>query len=121
MFDLVPESRFGEEHIIAHPVWARYDEPDQIDEIVGWGIDRNLVLQKLAETHDGNDHAMFPVLQTDPLPDSLDIYIRAEFITSDQRRLTGYLSGIEANVITLFWAKDQFCFIARGLADLNAA
>src|SRR5690348_2876654 len=104
MFELVPESKFGEQQIAAHPVWARFADPDEIAEIVGWGIDRDTLLQKLAEKHDGSDHAMYPVLRTDPLPESLDIYIRANFVTPEGRQLTGYLSGIEPYVVSLFWA-----------------
>jgi hypothetical protein len=102
MFELVPESKFGEPHIVAHPVWARFYDPDEIDEIVGWGIDRDTLIRRLNEKHDGSDHAMYPVLQTDPLPESLDLYIQADFVTPDGKQLAGYLSGIEAHVVTIF-------------------
>jgi hypothetical protein len=119
MLTLVPESDFGERQLQEHAVWARYYDPDEIEEVVSWGIDRTAFLKALEQAHDGSDHAMYPVMRTDPLPESLDLYVRAEFVTPGGRRLTGYINGTEANFVTLFCAKDQFSFSSTSLPDLN--
>ena len=111
IFTPVPESQFGEYQLQLHGVWARYDHPSEIEEIVSWGVDRSEIMAALAATDSGSDHAMYPVLQTDPLPEYLDIYVRAEFETPDNQRLTGYVSGKEG-FVAFYYANDEFSFSA---------
>jgi hypothetical protein len=115
----VSESRFGEDHLNASPVWARYDAPDEIDDAVSTGIDRSTFLRQLDEVQNGNDHAMYPILRADPLPENLDLYIRADFVTPEGRHLVGCLIGTDGLVVTLYFKKDQYTFSSTGLSDLN--
>jgi hypothetical protein len=119
MFTVVRESRFGPWIFERHPVWARYSDWDEIDTIVTWGIDRDEVVRLLQENSDGNDHGLYPVLQTDPLPDHLDLQIRAEFETPEGMKFMGCLSGPEGLAIDLFYGDSFFPFLSNGLNDLN--
>ncbi|MHC4879977.1 MAG: hypothetical protein ACYTGL_26295 [Planctomycetota bacterium] len=93
-FEMVPESQFGIEHLRSHPVWARFYEPDDIDVAVSWGIDRGRFTQLLERFHDGSDHAMFPVLAFEPLPDDvLDVYVRSWFTPFRGDDIDGYIDA----------------------------
>jgi hypothetical protein len=119
MFTLVPESQFGKHLFDRHPVWARFDEPDDVEVIVSWGINRAALLKQLEELHDGSDHAMYPVLQTDPLLEYPDVYVRAECLSPDGYEFTGCLQGVEALSIVLFFGASLYPFLSNGLSDLN--
>jgi hypothetical protein len=120
VYKLVSESQLAKEHFDEYPVWARFEEPSDIDEIVGWGIDREWLVRELETKHDGSNHAMYPVLRTDPLPDPLYLYIRASFLTPDDMPFEGYLLGAEAIVISIFFSGGLYTFTRnKWLHELN--
>jgi len=119
-FEMVPESKFGIEHLRSHPVWARFYEPDDIDVACSWGIDRERFIHLLERFHDGSDHAMFPVFVVDPLPDDvLDVYVRSQFMPSQGNDLDGYIAA-DADFVCLYPDDEtSFSFNSAGtlLAD----
>lgn len=120
MFTVVRESQFGKWIFDLYPVWARYSDWDEIDMIVTWGIDRDEVVRLLQENSDGNDHGLYPVLRTDPLPEHDNLLIRADFVTPEGLNLVGCLSGPEALAINLFYGDSFFPFLSNWLNEWNA-
>lgn len=107
----VPESEFGLSHLRLHPVWGRFYEPSDIDIACSWGVDREAFKRELERVHTGSDHAMFPVLRLDPLPDDvLDVFVRASFTPRIGRVFDGYVSA-NANFICLYLEEQIYLSI----------
>lgn len=101
-FLMVPESQFGLRHLRLHPVWARFYEPDDAKIVYSWGVDPVAFQNLLNSHHTGNDHAMFPVLRFDPLPDDLlELYVRAAFTAPRGEVLDGYIMA-DAHFICIY-------------------
>lgn len=90
-FRLVPESQFSEEHLQKYPVWSELYDWQEREEIIGWGIDAELLDQEIAKNHDGSDHAMYPLLEVNPFPPRVRISVRARFRTAAGQNLRGYV------------------------------
>jgi hypothetical protein len=109
-FRLIPESEFSWEHLEEYPAWSEYYDYDEREEIVEWGIDAAWLEEEIERKHDGSNHAMYPLLQTNPLPPRMRIYLRARFRTPNGQSLSGYVINDDAYCIGIFVGGRQFTF-----------
>lgn len=97
VFRLVPESDFSYRHLREYPVWSEFYDPEERDEIIGWGIDAEWLDQELARHHHGSDHAVYPLLERNPFPARMRIFIRARFRTAGGQSLSGWIVNEDAS------------------------
>jgi hypothetical protein len=90
-FRLIPKSQFSCKHLEEYPVWAEFYDDWEREEILGWGIDEVWLDQEFDKHHDGSDHAMYPLLDVNPFPTRVRIYVRARFRTPAGQNLLGCL------------------------------
>lgn len=120
MFRVIPQSKLSSEHFDEYPVWSEHYDYDEIDDIVDWGINKEWCLQEFEEKEKGNEHSVYPVLRTEPLPDRMRIFIKAEFRTDKGRVLKGYVMNEDAFCITIFSGKEDYTFSSHPMLwDLN--
>ena len=103
MFKLIQCADLNWSHFEEYPVWSEFYDFDEIDEIVGWGVDREWLIDQLSVIHSGSNHAAYPVLYTDPLPHRQRLYIRASFETASGLALDGYTID-EGSYAVAIWA-----------------
>ena len=110
MFVLIPQSELSKEHFEAYPIWSEHYDYDEIDEIVSWGIDREWLLQEIRAKCTGSEHCVYPLLQTDPLPARMRIFIKARFQTPDGVILSGFVVNEDAYAMGIFWGNAEYGF-----------
>jgi hypothetical protein len=92
MFTLIHGDHLSKRHFEQHPAWANYEEPNNIEQIVSWGVERAAVVAEL-ERVKYSDEFIFPVLRTHPLLDFRLLYLKAEFTAADGSQFAGYVIG----------------------------
>lgn len=92
-----------------HPVWSEYYGFDEREEIASWGINRDWLDAKLQELPE-HPHPCYTVLETDPLPDRMRLFIKASFKTPSGRMLAGWVMNKDAVVIGIYVAGKEFVF-----------
>ena len=112
MFTLIHGHDLSRDHFEQHPAWADYSEPDDIEEIVSWGLERAKIVEQLERVR-YSDEFVFPVLRTDPLPSFRFLYLRAEFTAADGSRFVGYVIGQHPYCVAVFHGDEQFTFNAN--------
>ena len=110
MFVLIPHSELSKEHFEAYPVWSEHYDYDEIDEIVSWGIDREWLLREIEAKCTGNEHCVYTLLQTNPLPERMRIFIRARFRTPNGVNLNGFVVNEDAYALGIFWENVKYVF-----------
>lgn len=115
-FTLIHNHTLTSHHFEEHPAWADYSEPDDIETIVSWGIEKAEIVKQL-EMVNYSDEYVFPVLHTDPLPNFRFLYLRAEFTSAEGTRFTGYVLGQHPYCVGLFFGNEVFTFNS-GLLDM---
>jgi hypothetical protein len=111
-FKLISENDFGPEHLEEYPVWSEFYDYDEREEILQWGIDAEWLDNELERVRsgEGHVHGMYPLLETDPFPDRMRIYIKADFETPQGAKLTGYVINEDAYCIGIFLIGEEFKF-----------
>ena len=117
MFTLIHGHDLSRQHFEQHPAWADYSEPEDIEEIVSWGVERAAVVEQLERVR-YSDEFVFPVLRTEPLPSFRFLFLRANFVSADGTRFTGYVIGQNPYCVAVFYGDDEFAFNAN-LPDLG--
>lgn len=100
-----------------YPVWSEHYDFDEIEEIVSWGIDRDWLLKELQSKHSGNEHCLYPLLQTNPFPPRMRIFIKARFKTTGGQDLEGYVMDEDAFVIHIFYSDGEYGFSRHPLLE----
>lgn len=122
MFTLIPQSELSEKHFELYPVWSEHYDHEEIEEIVDWGVNRDWLLKQIKDKCTGNEHCVYPVLQTNPLPERMRIFIKAAFQTPNRVSLSGFVVNEDAYCISIFFENEQYLFNNHPLAqDLNEA
>ena len=101
-----------------HPVWSEYYDFDEREEITSWGIDRDWLDAKLQELPE-HPHPCYTVLDTDPLPDRMRLFIKAGFKTPIGRVLAGWVMNEDAGVVGIYVAEKEFIFNASPFLARN--
>jgi len=103
------------EALLEWPAWGQYDEPDDIESLVGLGYDRELVRSRIEATG-WSDRYWFPIPEGAPPGMFRYEQRRAYFHNSKGRRFAGYVMD-EGHAIGLF-GKSREWLINVGLLSL---
>jgi hypothetical protein len=109
-FLVLPESKLNEEAFDRFPVWSEHYDWDEIEEIERWGLDREYVLELFSKNSLGNEHCVYTMLESNPFPPRMRIFIRATVRTSSGLQLKGFVMNDDAYVLTIFHGGETFPF-----------
>lgn len=109
-FLVLPESKLDEEAFDRFPVWSEHYDWDEIEEIERWGLNREYVLDLFSKNSPGNEHCVYTMLESNPFPPRMRIFIRAKVRTSGGQQLKGYVMNDNAYVLTVFHREQRFSF-----------
>jgi len=109
-FLVLPQSELNEEAFDRFPVWSEHYDWDEIEEIERWGLDREYVLDLFSKNSPGNEHCVYTMLESNPFPSRMRIFIRAAVRTSVGLQLKGYVMNEDAHVLTVFHGGEAFPF-----------
>lgn len=119
-FRVLPQSELSEQHFDEWPVWSEHYDYDEIEDIERWGLDREEVLQAFRQNEKGNEHCVYTMLEANPFPPRMRVFIRASLETANGQRLKGYIMNEDAFCLTVFRHGQKFVFSAHPmLEDLN--
>lgn len=114
-FRVVPHSQLSEQHFDEFPVWSEHYDFDEIEDIERWGLDREQVLKLFDEHSPGNEHCVYTLLESNPFPGRLRIFIRAVLMASDGRRLKGFVMNEDAYCLCIYYSGEKFYFSRNSL------
>lgn len=109
-FRVLPESQLDEEAFYDFPVWSEHYDFDEIEEIVGWGLDREHVLGLFDANSPGSEHCVYTLLQSNPFPPRMRIFIRATISAADGRILKGRVMNEDAFCLEIFYGGERYIF-----------
>lgn len=118
-FLVLPESKPNEDAFDRYPVWSEHYDWDEIEDIERWGLDREYVLDLFSKNSPGNEHYVYTMLESNPFPPRMRIFVRAKVRTSDGRRLKGYVMNDDGYVLTVFHGGKTFPFSRHDLLWSN--
>jgi hypothetical protein len=110
----------GRQEFAEWPVWSEYYEPDELEDLVAWGVEIRSFYDQLRAYDLSDERVAYPVLKLDPLPDRMRIYVRANFQARSGHALDGYVVTEDAYCVGLFVATEKVLFNVR-LRDLADA
>jgi hypothetical protein len=105
------------EALARHPVWAHFEQEEDRDVILGWGVRETTVDDEIARYEFCGPQPLFPVLQLDPLPPRPHLIVSVTFESACGASLPGYL--LEPHAFGVFAGDREFCF-NRNLASIAA-
>lgn len=100
-----------------HPVWTHYDEDEDRETILAWGVSGADLDREIARYEFCGPHPLYPVLKLDPLPAKPHLLLAVTFEGADGTRLPGYVFAPHA--FGIFVGDEEFCF-NRNLAGFSA-
>lgn len=106
----IPMSALSKDHFAEWPVWSEFYDYDELEEIESWGVSVKQFLADIEQLNLGNEHAAYPMLKLDPIPDRMRVYIKAQFTCSDGRKLDGYVINEGTYAFCIFVNQDEFFF-----------
>ena len=109
-FRVIPQSRLSESEFDEYPVWSEHYDYDEIEDIERWGLDKGRVLKLFSENSPGNERCVYTLLETNPFPNRMRIFIRASVIDSEGTKLKGYVMNEGAFCLVVFHGGAQFIF-----------
>jgi len=109
-FCVLPQEQLSEEAFDRFPVWSEHYDFEEIDDIVGWGLDREYVLSLLDEHSPGDEHCVYTLLESNPFPPRMRIFIRATIRAADGRVLKGFVMNEDAFCLEIFHGGERFIF-----------
>ena len=120
-FRIIPMRDFGRQELAEWPVWSEYQDPEELEELVAWGVDVTSFHDRFRALNLGNEHAVYPVLKYDPLPDDRLLYLLANFRTRSGHTFDGYLVTENPNCVGVFVGSEEILFNVnlRDLADAD--
>ena len=116
-FRVLPQNALSEQHFDEWPVWSEHYDYDEIEDIVRWGLDQDEVLQAFRDNEHGNEHCVYTLLEANPFPPRMRIFIRAALETADGQSLKGYVVNEEAYGLAVFHNGQTFFFNNHPLLD----
>ena len=106
-FGFISQSEISDALFEKHPAWASYYEPDDIDAIANWGIDRGEIV-KMLESIEYSDDYIFPMLSVENEYPFKFEYYKAIFTTPSGIAINGYTIGTRIYAIGIFTHKDHY-------------
>lgn len=109
-FRVLPQSELSEQHFEEWPVWSEHYDHDEIEDIVRWGLERGEVLQAFRDNERGNEHCVYTLLEANPFPPRMRIFIKASLKAADGQNLRGYVVNEDAYGLAVFHNGQTFFF-----------
>jgi hypothetical protein len=109
-FRVLPQSKLSEQDFDDYPVWSEHYDWDEIEDIERWGLDREYVFELFRENSSGDEHCVYTLLESNPFPPRMRIFIRARITATDGRRLKGYIMNEDAFCLAIFYGDQEFIF-----------
>lgn len=109
-FRVIPQSKLSERDFDDFPAWSEHYDFEEIEDIERWGLDRNTVLALFEENSPGNEHCVYTLLQSNPFPERMHIFIRAKLRTAFGVSLKGYVVNENAFCLGVFHHGKEYIF-----------
>ncbi|EMJ67204.1 hypothetical protein [Leptospira sp. P2653] len=91
MIEVISEEAFGHAALARHPVWSEYYDFEKIEEVAGWGVNREWLASELAFKGNGSKHPYYSI-PIEKLPVTrMRIYFAASFVTKGGAQLKGWI------------------------------
>ncbi len=109
-FRVIPQSRLSERDFDDFPVCSEHYDYEEVEDIERWGLDRDSVLSLFEENSPGNEHCVYTLLESNPFPERMRIFIRAKLKTVLGVQLKGYVMNENAFCLGVFHNGREFIF-----------
>lgn len=116
-FKVLPISDLAEQTFDEWPVWSEHYDYDEIEDIVRWGLIREEVLRLFQQNENGNEHCVYTLLETNPFPERMRIYIKAMLVTANGQSFKGYVINEDAYCISIFHGGREFSFSYHPMSE----
>lgn len=116
-FRVIPQSQLSERDFDDFPVWSEHYDYEEIEDIERWGLDRDTVLQLFERNSPGNEHCVYTLLESNPFPERMRIFIRAKLKTASGVHLKGYVMNENAFCLGVFYNDQEFIFSRHPLLE----
>ncbi len=85
-----------------HPIWAEYYEPEEIDDIVSWGYDKEKTTQEMFSKFYNQEHPYYtvPIEQFPPIVNQF--FTKADLVTKNGTNLRGAVMDHGELVLSIF-------------------
>jgi hypothetical protein len=119
-FRVIPQSELSEQHFDEWPVWSEHYDYDEIEEIARWGVSREEAFQAFRQNERDNEHCVYTMLQANPFPPRMCIFIKASLQAANGLSLKGYVMNEDAYCLAVFSKGTEFIFSRQPmLEELN--
>ena len=112
-----PSSELSEQDFDEWPVWSEHYDSDELDDVEGWGLDREEVSALFQENERGNEHCVYTLLEANPFPARMRIFIRASLELANGQLLKGYVMNEDAYCLAAFNNGQEFIFSSNSMLD----
>jgi hypothetical protein len=109
-FQVLPQSALSEQSFDEFPIWSEHYDFEELEDIERWGLDRDVVLAMFRENELGSQHCVYTLLESNPFPARMRIFIKASLETQGGILMKGYVMNEDAFCLTVFSKGDQFHF-----------
>ncbi len=109
-FRVIPQSQLSEREFDDFPVWSEHYDFEEIEDIERWGLDRTTVLDLFNRNSPGNEHCVYTLLQCNPFPERMRIFIRTKLQTASGDQLKGYIMNENAFCMGVFHKGKEYIF-----------
>lgn len=116
-FRVIPGDELSERHFDEWPVWSEHYDFDEIEDIVRWGLNRQEVLRLFQENKRGDEHCVYTLLESNPFPDRMRIFIKASLEAANGQRFKGYVINEDAFCLSVFHGGEEFFFSSHPMLD----
>lgn len=120
-FKVIPESQLSEAYFDLFPVWSERYDYGEIEDIVQWGLDKEEVLRLFEVNSLGNEHCVYTLLESNPFPDRMRIFIRATLQAKTGVSLKGYVMNENAFCLGVFVSGKELIFSKHPLLEKDNA
>lgn len=109
-FRVLRQSLLSESDFDEFPVWSEHYDYDELEDIERWGLDRDEVVRLFRDNSPENEHCVYTLLESNPFPERMRLFIRASIITAAGRRLKGYVMNEDAFCLGIFFNGAELIF-----------
>lgn len=116
-FRVIPEMELSEAHFDEWPVWSEHYDFDEIEDLERWGLNREEVVQAFRDNERGNEHCLYTMLESNPFPSRMRLFIRASLEGAGGQRLKGYVMNENAFCLSVFTQGQEFSFSSHPMLE----
>ena len=114
-FKVIPQSQLSKSCFEEFPVWSEHYDYEEIEDIERWGLNKEKVLKLFETNSQGNEHCVYTLLESDPFPERMRIFIKAKLNTANGVELDGYVVNENAYCLGVFYKGKEFIFSTHPL------